>query len=94
MYTQRVSSTTAFTALFMASIATLMYWEGSNTAFIKASSSLHIPPSRREPETSQVKNVKSSLYKQQTTYGSLSNVLRKPAGEDGCRWRWRRGIHP
>ena len=26
-------------------------------------------------------------------YGSLSNVLRKPAGEDGSRWRWRWGIH-
>ena len=26
-------------------------------------------------------------------YGSLSNVLRKPAGEDGSRWRWRKGIH-
>ena len=38
--------------------------------------------------------VKSSLYiNNRQPYGSLSNVLRKPAGEDGSRWRWRRGIH-
>ena len=34
--------------------------------------------------------VKSSLYRNNRhPCGSLSNVLRKPAGEDGSRWRWR-----
>jgi len=38
--------------------------------------------------------VKSSLYiNNRQAYGSLSNVLRKPAGEDGSGRRWRRGIH-
>ena len=37
--------------------------------------------------------VKSSLYiNNRQPYGSLSNVLRKPAVEDGSRWRWRRGV--
>ena len=36
--------------------------------------------------------VKSSLYRNnRQPYGSLSNVLRKPAVEDGSRWRWRGG---
>ena len=36
--------------------------------------------------------VKSSLYiNNRQPYGSLSNVLRKPAGEDGSGRRWRRG---
>ena len=40
-------------------------------------------------ESSQVK---SSLYiNNRQPYGSLSNVLRKPAGEDGSGRRWRRG---
>jgi len=37
--------------------------------------------------------VKSSLYiNNRQPYGSVSNVLRKPAGEDGSGRRWRRGI--
>ena len=48
----------------------------------------HTPRVTNTP--SQVK----SIHKQENNrqpYGSLSNVLRKPAGEDGSRWRWRRG---
>ena len=46
------------------------------------------------PPGAKSSQVKSSLYRNnRQPYGSLSNVLRKPAGEDGSRWRWRRGIH-
>ena len=45
--------------------------------------------------------VKSEVFITETTENSeqttkrkpLSYVLRKPAGEDGSRWSWRRGIH-